>query len=109
MPKQPVVQMRHPDLDPEGRFDPARASSRAFEKLYAPKGWRLVTDDGTLVPTREEIADLNGEQLSGLLGEDAPRKVEDRRAAVLERFYPGEVEDDPLEPAASDATATPGS
>lgn len=102
-----IVQMRHPDLDPDGTGDPARVSTEAFEQLYQPKGWRIVTDDGVLVPTREEVATLTGGELDTLLGPDhGIRLVEDRRAAVLERFYPAEPEA-PAEPAPD--TTTPGS
>lgn len=106
---QPTVLMRHPEIDPEGRLDPATASSRAFEKLYRDRGWRIVDNDGRYVPTREEIEAMTGPQLDELLGPDhGIRLVDERRAAVLERYYPSPVEDEPLEPVADPATP-PGS
>lgn len=102
---QPTVLVRNPDLDPEGKLDPARVSSRAFEKLYAPKGWRVVSDDGTYLASREDIASMSGPELDEILGADhGIRLVDDRRAAALEKLYPSPVVDEPLEPAAPPST-----
>lgn len=75
---QPTVLVRHPELDPDGKLDPARVSTRAFEKLYEPKGWRVVGDDG--------------EYLKG--------------KALKEALVPP-VEDAPLEPLPGESPANP--
>jgi hypothetical protein len=104
---QPTVQIRHPELDPDSKLDPARVSSRAYEQLYKDKGWRVVTDDGVTVPTQEEIGSLTGPELDALLpAGHGIRLVDERRQAVVDRFYPQPVPDEPLEPADDPSTGS---
>lgn len=92
-----TVYMRHPELDPENKLDPARAGRKAFDRLYAPKGWVEVTGEDLAElgiepppPSVEDILEMRGPQLSALFpeGADVPQGVEDRRTAVLGMLHP---------------------